>query len=137
MAGPVFFRVHEREVQEFIEPGGEAYELLHNTLQSAGKHARRFAPVRTRKLRNNIYVSQVQRDGPYKGSGTVAANVKYAWFVHNGTTGPIRSKSGKKLKVHLGPRESGSVVFRKQVRGQAAQPFLKRGLDVAMAENVR
>ena len=130
----VFFRVHEAAVQSFIEPGGEVHDLIHDVAKDAKAFSVQFAPMRTGKLKRNIYVGQPKRVAIYGLSSTVAANVRYALWVHQGTRGPIRSKSGKKLKVVSFP--SGGISFHKQVRGQTANPFLARGLRAAMARRL-
>lgn len=133
MASPVFFRVHEHQVQAFIEPGGEVHGLLRRISEDTRDNAKVIAPKRTGKLSQYIFAGNPKRDGVHELSVTVAANVGYALYVHEGTTGPITSKSGKKLKIPI----AGGYIFRESVAGQAPQPFLAQGLEMALLENLR
>jgi hypothetical protein len=59
----------------------------------------------------------------------VSADAPALW-VHKGTHGPIRSTSGKFLRLQ--PGGGYGIVYAKQVRGQRAQPFLTDALETVI-----
>lgn len=129
--------------------------------QEAVAAAKAEAPERTGAMKRSIGSSGPDADlGRYSGmlEVKVFARRRYSIFVHEGTTGPIRSKSGKRLKLsstpngvggyneprdpsgssiggtRVGKRLSGASDFVRfpthanSVAGQSANPFLARGL---------
>lgn len=157
MARNVWVRVHEWRVQEFIQPGGEVYDLVHDVARDARFHARRYIHSRSGKLAAGIQVNRPTRRHQLAIASTVFTRTSYALYVHEGTanngTGYIYPKNGKVLTV---PRSKTSVsggTLRKmwrggqmqsteakpyftarRVRGQKSNPFLRKGLRDAMAQ---
>lgn len=129
MAGPVFFRVNEAAVQSYRDL--EVTHLVNHYIRTAQSKAKEFAPVRTGRLRTNIRWAGAKPTHQYGISGYIYANIGYAWFVEKGTTGPIRSASGKPMSF-MANEGAGPLITRDEVAGQSGQHFMKRGLDVAM-----
>lgn len=101
----------------------------------------------------------VLRRGPYGAGGAAYNDAPHAAWVHNGTPGPIKPTSGRYLAVPVAPgtavrrandsygrggdrrnRAGGkdqpvrAIVLTESVRGQDANPWLKRAGDGAVAE---
>lgn len=139
-----FFRVHERDVMSFNDPGQPVYDMLDDLAWNMREYSRAYAPVKTGKLRSRIAKLKPSRVGPYGLEAGVAVNLKYAMFVHDGTTGPIHAngfvtgKNGetrrKKMKFMSGKGASGGrMLYKEEVRGQRANPFLLKGFETGMA----
>lgn len=132
MAKPVVLHVHEGTIQGFLLPGGEVYGAVRGVIVDARTYARAFAPVRTGRLRRNIrHADPADRPGPYQITGYVYANIGYAHYVEEGTTGPIRSKSGKTMHFR-GNKGMGNFVAAEQVSGQRGQHYMRAGLNAAI-----
>lgn len=63
----------------------------------------------------------------------LTADTGYAAYVHEGTTGPIFSHSGKLMPV--GNTQGEIVAWKNPVDGQAAYPFLRMGMNVALVRH--
>jgi hypothetical protein len=136
--------------------------------QEAVAAAKFEAPERTGAMKRSIGFEGPESDlGRYSGllEVKVFARRRYSRFVHEGTTGPIRPKRGKMLKlgstpngiggyneprdpsgasmggVKVGKRLTGASDFvrfpthAKSVAGQDANPFLTRGLATVGARH--
>lgn len=133
MADPVVIRVHETAVLSYILPGGEVYGAVEGVIVDARDYAKMYAPIRTGALWRNIrHVRPGARSG-YRISGYIYANIKYARYVNNGTTGPITSKSGNDMRFR-GNLGRGNWVRASEVSGQRPQRFMERGLTAAMVK---
>lgn len=132
-----FYRVHELAVFGYTNPGGEVYDVIYDIAKDARNLAKTiYAPIKTGKLRKNIAAGRPDKTGPYGVSGYVSNNLKYAHFVHYGTTGPITAHGGQKMKFAASkPRADGTsfFIYAKSVSGQKANPYLARALTHAMA----
>lgn len=128
-----FYRVHEAAVQSFLAPGQPVYDMIYDISKDARDNAKFIVPKRTGDLMRSISAGRPDRTGAFGLSGYVSSNRKYAEWVHDGTTGPIRSHSGKKMKFRSN-KGNGPFVYKKVVRGQTGVPFLARGLQTAMAK---
>lgn len=84
--------------------------------------ARIAAPFRTGHLKASIKGASHQI-GLRQVEGTISASASYATFVHDGTHGPIVSRSGKRLGP-MGPHGLHTTLYADSVRGQRSQPFL-------------
>lgn len=158
MARNVWVRVHEWRVQEYLQPGGEVYDLVHDVARDARFHARTYIHNRSGKLAAGIQVNRPSRTNGLAIASTVFTRTSYALYVHEGTAnngaGYIYPKNGKVLTI---PRAKGGSVsggtLRKmwrggkvastegkpyftarRVHGQRANPFLRKGLRDAMAQ---
>lgn len=142
MAG-AFYVVNERAVQSFNSPGQPVNRLMNATMREAVGYAKGYltagAGLRSGNLQRSIGRMTARRRGFYRLQGEVHAKADYAAFVHDGTSGPIRAKGGGKMRL---PRQAGAirgaglpnnaVLYKDSVRGQSANPFLRRGVSLAM-----
>lgn len=111
-----------------------------------------------KSLRNSHKSTGVLRRGPYGAGGAAYNDAPHAAWVHNGTTGPILPRSSAYLALPVAPgtlvrrandtwgaggrrnraggraQPSRSIVLVTSVRGQDANPWLKRAGDGAVAE---
>lgn len=133
--------------QDIYRRGGMANNWLAHMTSQFGGHARRYAPARTGRLREQIS-TETHQLGVRQIEGTIASNAPYTMFVLRGTTGPIRSDmawqfgigegkswnrdpvTGRIVGVkgfYMGPMEPWGGfdrVFADEVSGQDANNFL-------------
>lgn len=98
--------------------------------------ARRIVPKRTRTLERSHRTTQNRnRLGQFQTGFSITANARHAAWVHGGTQGPIRSRSGKKMPVGFVHPTFGyrGVVYRSTVAGQRANPWLERAAHIVGA----
>lgn len=155
--GNAWVRVHEHEVQEFLEPGGEVNKLIHDTAILTKYFAQGHINNRTGRLAEMIQVNRPSRSGAYEIRSLVFTRTSYAIYVHQGTD-RIFAKNGAYLAVprkrQKNPNLSGGTLRRmwknsqarknnkmtgskpyfttRSVAGQKPNPFLKKGLSEAM-----
>jgi hypothetical protein len=151
-----FIRVHEHKVQEFVQPGGEVYNLVYDTAKTTRYLAIGHIKSRTYELARSIQVNRPHNKHTLKIASLVFTRAKHALWVHDGTanngTGYIYPRNGKYLTVPRDKRstQSGSTLRRvwrngsasspggkpyfrtTAVRGQRANPYLEKGLSEAM-----
>ncbi|QWY81324.1 hypothetical protein SEA_RIZWANA_27 [Arthrobacter phage Rizwana] len=154
----VFIRVHEHKVREFIQPGGEVYDLVYNTARTT-KYLAEAVHINSRsgELARSLQANRPHTKHTLAISSLVFTRAKHALWVHDGTanagTGYIYPKHGKYLAV---PRAKGGSVrggtLRRAwrngkpetrgekpyfttlaVRGQKPNPYLEKALAEAMA----
>lgn len=106
--------------------GGLAKNMLKRGHRVAS-FAKKFAPVRTGRLRSSVNVVLISVNG-YPGVA-VGTNVKYAKFVHDGRRA-FRAKPGKVL-VFKAKGRGNKMVFTKKVKATKPNPFLKDALIFA------
>lgn len=160
MARNVFYRVNDPAVKSFLLPGQPMDKDIHNTALATRQHARDRINNRTGTLARNIQVNRPSITGAYKNTALVFTRTKYALYVHEGTTGPIfpggkyltvpknhetsklsggalrkmwRSKSGRAELVESHGISGLPFFLAKSVAGQDANPYLKRGMEEAVA----
>lgn len=135
MASPVFLRINETMVQTYRDK--ELKELVDDRIRMGHHWARFYAPIRTGALKANIRWAGSKPTGPYTNSGYFYANIRYARYVNDGTTGPIYPRTAKQLRFRAEGRDGahgqGRWVRRDWVNGQQGQHFMERGLKTAMA----
>lgn len=133
--GPIAMRIHEGMVQSYLHK--ETKELVDDRIRMGHHWARFYAPRRTGALKANIQWAGAKPYGPYQNSGYFYANIRYARYVNDGTTGPIYPKTAKQLRFRAEGRDGaygkGRWVRRDWVAGQDGQHFMERGLKTAMA----
>lgn len=143
-------------MQSFLEPGQPVGDMVHDIALDARVAARGFIHSRTGQLAARIQVNQPSRTGAYTNSSLMFTRTKYALYVHEGT-GTIFPKRGKMLTIPAekqggGVNPSGGTLrkmwrtkagkagfsqkpffTRRSISGQRGNPFLSKGLAVAMA----
>lgn len=162
--GNAWVRIHEHEVQEFINPGGEVYDEIHKVAKNTRRASWGYINSRTGKLKGMIQVNRPSRTGAFELRALVFTRTSYAIYVHEGTAGNgagyITPKHGRYLAVprhRQGPgtgNPSGGTLRRmwknsqarkynkmgskpyfttEKIHGQKANPFLRKGMEDAMA----
>lgn len=127
-SGSVRVVVYDSRIQAMSAPGGDVYRYAQGKARTTAATAKAFAPKRTGRLAASIRTdTRTVRQGAV---GRVRANAPYAIYVHEGTTGPITSPTGR-LWVPVA-RGAWRRRWMDSVSGQAANPFLSRALSVAM-----
>lgn len=145
MALPVRYRIIERNVQRMASPAGPMADMLNDVSRSASRIAKARAPVRSGKLKRSIMWNRAKTDGYLQLQGVLLANARHAMWVHEGTTGPIRAKGGKGLRVPRNKKSmlkgselpNKSVLYKASVRGQKANPFLARAITTSLVQERR
>jgi hypothetical protein len=158
VARNAFIRVHDAKVQEYLQPGGEVNDLVHDVAKETRRYARGFIRSRSGELARRIQVNRPRQTGPWLIASLVFTRSHYALSVHEGTAnngaGYIYPTRHKYLTVPVNRRsaQSGSTLkaaWRSggrytmngkpyysmlRVHGQKANPFLAKGLSAAMAD---
>lgn len=158
MAANAFVRIHDAKVQEFLQPGGEVNELVHDVARDTRHFARLHINNRSGELGRRLQVNKPSQTGPWLVASLVFTRSHYALYVHEGTAnngaGYIYPTNHKYLTVPRNRRsaESGGTLKRMyrsggkytmhqrpyysmlRVHGQKANPFLQKGLHEAMAQ---
>jgi len=102
-----------------VERGaGRGRDMAKMNLTAAGR-------IDTGTLRNSVE-SVVTTDGSTI-TGRIGTDVEYATFIHEGTQGPIVPTRARVLRFK--PKGSAEVLFRPEVAGITATPFLRDALD--------
>lgn len=122
----VRFVANHAGIASLTMPGGMVYRWVFRFTGTVATVGRRNAPVGTGRLRRGI-VAPPPTPGPAMTEGHVYSTAGHSLWVHEGTTGPIRSTSGSVMPIHNRARTS-VVAYRWSVAGQRKQPFLARAL---------
>lgn len=137
MADPVRVTIYDTAVDGLFRPGGQAWNWLGLLGTEHLNLAIAFAPARSGHLKSSHYPAPIMTSytsGGQRGSRyTIRNDADYALYVHEGTNGPITAsgENGLWVPVFRGipyPRHS-----RPSVRGQAANPWITRAGEVALA----
>lgn len=102
MAKPVYYDVHEHQVQAYIRPGGELRDLMNKVALEAevesrlilarGEYgSRNGSHNRSGRLSRSVYYNRVKDTGPLQGFYRLGARASYARYFIKGT-GPIFGK---------------------------------------------
>lgn len=84
---------------------GHAIDRWHRKAGLAVKtEAVGLAPVRSGRLKGSIRLSGPHKYGDSGSEMSIRATAPYAFFVHDGTVGPITSRSGKPMPMSSFPR---------------------------------
>lgn len=161
MAGPVRFRVHERQVGRYIMPGGEVDDLIWDVARSTRDIARATAPRRTGRLARSTRANRPKPTGLLRSAALVYNNAGHVLHVHDGTPpitakgkgwltipranhagGPINPSGGelRRAWIKAGGYDGGGdkpYFTTRAVRGQSANPFLANALSAAMLKEGR
>lgn len=141
MASRAYVRVHNTIIAQMFFPTGEIGQFSKALSESIQAESRRLVHKRSGALRGSIFTDRIGSN-QYHSKHSVYTNVPYAPFVHDGTTGPIRSRvPGKAMVLYQGPRlvpgrwahTHGWLVL--QVKGQKGQKFLERGMRSGMRKH--
>lgn len=129
--------VHDQAITRMVLPGGQVFQSMYRIGQQMESVAQVEAPKRTHRMANTLRVSTTPV-GTRGLQTNLRATVHYAKYVVKGTTGPIRSTSGKMLRF-VSTQGYGSsygvVLYRRQVRGQRANDFLTRAMVFVLRAN--
>lgn len=134
MAAPVRYRIIERNVQYISKT--DVGEMINEVTRYARRHAKVRGPMRSGKLIRSVNINRSKANGYLKQQGVLYANARHALWVHEGTKGPIKSKSGKAMPIPK--RKYGSkppTILKQSVRGQKANPFLSQAIAAGLRKN--
>lgn len=132
----VAYIIRERAVASFNAPGQPVNRLMHDAMKDAARLSRGYIKSRSGELARSTRVKAPPMIRTrYKLSGVVHATADHALYVHEGTTGPIRSDKGRMLSVPSLRKSAGGRVLKESVAGQSANPFLRKGISAAMRGN--
>ncbi len=121
--------------QLLTSPYGPVTNHLRNIARRVQTTAKRHCPVyrgaprrdgvQSGALRESINITQSK----HPGGGfefSVGSNLKYAYYVHEGTTGSIKPKHSRYM-VFIYPN-TGIMTYAKSVKGIKSNPFLRNAL---------
>lgn len=151
-----FYRVHDKNVHLYHAPGEPVYNLIAEVTEVGAELARMYTGKRTGKLMRTIQGNKPNQTGGYKIAGLLYANAKHALWHHEGTA-HIFPKKGKYLTIPRGHKTStvSGGQLRKEwlaegssrgakpyflatsISGQKGNPYLKDGIETAMARDTR
>lgn len=155
--------VYDAQLRHLFDPGENAIEFTKDVIDSIIARAQFFEVPRGnaqsgrrrqgwRSLQDSHKSRGVLRRGPYGADGAAYNDAPHAQFVHEGTAPVIVPKHGRYLSVpvapgtmvprirstmrnrKLAPVKSGGSILTPYVRGQAANPWLRRAGDRVAAE---
>lgn len=153
MARPIRFafdtevRINRSGIARLTAPAGPVWDWCQRRyLPAAERNAKAFAPERTGRLKASIR-GEMRKLNQYSCTAMMIAGsseAHYAGYVHEGTSG----QSGLFLLYADDPQVGGSrlddavaggyadkyKIWKYEVAGQAPQPFLTEGADVALAQ---
>jgi hypothetical protein len=118
-------------------PGGMIYEEMRRNAREVAFLAKLDAPVRTGRLAASIRMSSEGRASRRKVSFVVRADALHAGWVHEGTYGPITPTTFPYMRgpafPEYGERGTSPKIYRREVAGQSAQPFLMNNVRYVMS----
>jgi hypothetical protein len=122
-------------------PGGMIYEEMRRNAREVAFLAKLDAPKRTGRLAASIRMSSETRTSRRRVGFVVRADAPHASWVHEGTYGPITPTTFPYMRVpafpERGARGTSPSIFRREVAGQAAQPFMRNNLEYVMSPVAR
>lgn len=127
-------RVRLHHVSSINFPGGVVYDFMAEMGIEAVLESRAAlyaVPSRwPRSGRLGASIGEERRSNQWGVTLHLHADAPYAKYVHDGTDSPIYSDSGGRMPV--GRSQGRVVAHAREVSGQAANPFLVKGLNVAV-----
>lgn len=127
--------VHDYAITAYILPGGEVADAVDDIARNGARLARAYLTsgghVRTGRLLRGVQWARSKPTGKFECASQITSSASHTRFVHEGTTGPIKPKVKKRL--NLPPGYGYPQILARSVKGQSAKPFLKVGIDGAMA----
>lgn len=121
-------------IQALVVPGGVVWRFARRIGRDVTRLAIVGAPHRTGALVKRIDAPEM-RTLPLTVIATVRSEARHSLWVHEGTRTPITRPGGGVMPVHNASR-TRVVVFAERVRGQRANPFLRRALQQSFARHV-
>lgn len=151
-----FYRVHDKNVHLYHAPGEPVYNLIAGVTMAGAELARLYTGKRTGKLMRSIQGNKPNQTGGYKIAGLLFANAKHAHWHHEGTLNRApRPKHGRYMTVPRRWSKISGGQLRKEwlaegssrgdkpyflataISGQKPNPYLKDGIEAAMARDTR
>lgn len=132
--GQVRIIIHEQAILRINT--GPVLNHVQKIARDTVKYARVLSPKRTGRLASAWGYSPggSNADGAFANVRLFRSVAPYAKYVLFGTTGPIVPTRSRYLAVH-NPTRTNVVAYRKWVRGQGANNFAQRAVEMAMREN--
>jgi len=115
--------VFDRNIVSLVQTGQGA-RWIHRKAKDVESTARRLAPKRSGRLAASHVTLPTRGSNQYQKVYRVSAQAYYAAWVHQGTTGPIRPRIKRKLKVPNRGRPGFRLL--PSVNGQPAKLWLAR-----------
>lgn len=113
--------VYDSRISGLFSRGGDASKHVTSFLRQTYYRAVATAPVRSGDVKRSHGRSGVLKRGRFHAEGSVYNTSKHAPFVHEGVPGRIFPKSGEFLVFRS---RTGTVIRRRSVRGQRANPWI-------------
>ena len=133
--------IFDHVLDEMHAPGGMVYEEYRRNAREVAFLSKLDAPKRTGELAASIRMSSEGRTSRRKVSFIVRADAKHASWVHEGTYGPITPTTFPYMRVpafpEFGARGTSPSIFRREVAGQSANPFIMNNVRYVMAPVAR
>lgn len=117
-------RIHQRQIDRFVMPGGDVYDWTWEVLLRARRSARRRAPVATGRLAAGIE-AEMDTDGPSTATGTLGTNgVPHAsdYLLGHAPQGPVLRRPIGATQIRRGM--SNGQVNRRPGRRYPGRPAL-------------
>lgn len=136
LGGRYHFTVNSLALDRMFLPGGDVWAWGRNVRIEMLETAIAYAPGRTGYLRTQHRSAETPR-GKQNIQITVANDADYARYVHEGTSGPIRSsRPGGMLLVRPSPYSHfGRFTPLPEVDGQSANPWLRNSMQDVLARH--
>lgn len=136
MASEVRLVVYDTLIARMSLPGGAIFRWTRRRRELVEHLSIAFAPMRSGELKASINGTYNPRPGRFQVRMEVRASAPHALWVHEGTRGldgRARIKPHPPNKyLRLSPGNGHPTLYRKSVRGQKANPFMRRALTQVM-----
>lgn len=125
------FEPNRHEIRRLVEDRqGSVFQGVRRasgrTRDRAKVNITRAGRVDTGNLRRSIRATEPRVRGR-KVVAQIGSPLKYAWWQHEGTEGPIYPRRARVLRFR--PKGSRAFIFRPRVSGIEGEPFLTDALD--------
>lgn len=131
--------IYYQNIDGLFSAGQPAHQFLTKRNREVKVRAAQLAPKRTGNLARSVRNVGVRKNGPYRATGQISADADYAFFVHDGTRGPITARGGGVMILRtphprgIGGKGGTGGFGVRSVRGQRANPFLLRAAQQVMS----
>lgn len=128
--------IYEGRIAGLFNPGASGDAFMRSFLRQTHTRALSTVPRRSNALAASHRTLGPVRRGRYGLRGQVVATAEHAAWVHDGTTGPIRPRSARYLRIpyqgqsmiYANPRRpsefGNGAIYVRSVKGQESQPWL-------------
>lgn len=117
-------KVYDLEIEKMFRRNGEVGRYQRDLRRDMKTEAIRQSPKRSGDIARSHSDGGSLMSGRLRSRGYIRNSSGHASFVHEGTSGPIRPKTARFLR--LPPGAGHPAIYARSVAGQAANPWIAR-----------